>query len=663
MNLKFLYIVVYCLFLSFISLAQPSSGSASEDPGWDDGYKGYLGGEVNYECLGNNTFRFYGRAYFSCNNPLTNVKDIIMPFERAQFIVIDLDNNLEVDRVTIALEDSADQYLFGTEKIPCFIDVNAQLCYWFKGGASSTNVQLAPNENGYLVGMRLPRQGSANIQRIADNRRANSFYYTYIPPFASNSCINSSARFTANPPSYLCVNVPFTYNLNAYDLDGDSLSYGFCNLKYILTDPITDEITLNDVQLTGGLSAEQFMWAESKPQIDPVTGQFYLTPISAGIYTAGICVYEWRDGRVINTTIREIDLVVQDCTKEKVANIPAYADAPNTFAIVCDGYKVQLVNKSLHASSYLWKLGFENRTSTEFEPTVIYPDTGTYEVTLYVDLGENCADSITRLVKIYPEYKADFVVEGNLCLDSVIVLKDATYSTAKPVNFWSWNINKTGEGQLVNEKYLQENVTSTIEKAGDWFITLNSRNAQGCTGTVSKQITIVENPFQLFKDTIININNSFVINPQGAAELTWYPSSFFDDPKSITPTLKLPQTGDFTFLVNGVTPEGCGIIDSFKVTVIGQNLVFMPNAFTPNNDGLNDVVQPVLVGMSKMKSFRIFDKNGTQVYYSLKMAYDLGWDGTYKNQPANVGVYYWIMELEDGNGNEIVEKGDLTLIR
>ena len=127
--------------------------------------------------------------------------------------------------------------------------------------------------------------------------------------------------------------------------------------------------------------------------------------------------------------------------------------------------------------------------------------------------------------------------------------------------------------------------------------------------------------------------------------------------------MKFDNKGIFQFYVNGVTEQGCGIVDSFRVSVIDENLVFMPNAFTPNNDGLNDVLQPILVGMSRLRSFKVFDRYGQLVYYSLKGGSSEGWNGSYKNQPASVGVYYWIIELVDAEGKDRVEKGSVTLLR
>jgi gliding motility-associated-like protein len=87
----------------------------------------------------------------------------------------------------------------------------------------------------------------------------------------------------------------------------------------------------------------------------------------------------------------------------------------------------------------------------------------------------------------------------------------------------------------------------------------------------------------------------------------------------------------------------------------------MPNAFSPNGDGKNDVVKPLLVGYTQLNYFRIFNRWGQQVFATSNT--ELGWNGAYKNDASPIGTYYWIVSADDINGKEVVKKGDLTLLR
>lgn len=89
--------------------------------------------------------------------------------------------------------------------------------------------------------------------------------------------------------------------------------------------------------------------------------------------------------------------------------------------------------------------------------------------------------------------------------------------------------------------------------------------------------------------------------------------------------------------------------------------MYIPNAFSPNGDGLNDRFRFIPVGIATYKFFRIFNRWGTEIYSSTD--FRTGWDGTFKGAPAPVDTYIWILQGTDFNGKEIMKKGTVTLVR
>jgi gliding motility-associated-like protein len=87
----------------------------------------------------------------------------------------------------------------------------------------------------------------------------------------------------------------------------------------------------------------------------------------------------------------------------------------------------------------------------------------------------------------------------------------------------------------------------------------------------------------------------------------------------------------------------------------------VPNAFTPDGDGINDVFRPILIGMRFLKYFRIYNRVG-QLLFSSNVQ-NKGWDGNYQGAPQDPAVYVWILEGTDYLGNTVFEKGSVTLIR
>ncbi len=121
------------------------------------------------------------------------------------------------------------------------------------------------------------------------------------------------------------------------------------------------------------------------------------------------------------------------------------------------------------------------------------------------------------------------------------------------------------------------------------------------------------------------------------------------------------------YLVYGYTDFGC--VDSAKIkidVVCDHNQVFMPNTFTPNNDGANDRFYPRGKGLQIIKSFRIYDRWGEMIFQKSNMALnDLsnGWDGTFKGIKLTPDVYVYVVDAICDTGEPISWTGDITLLR
>jgi len=88
---------------------------------------------------------------------------------------------------------------------------------------------------------------------------------------------------------------------------------------------------------------------------------------------------------------------------------------------------------------------------------------------------------------------------------------------------------------------------------------------------------------------------------------------------------------------------------------------FIPNAFTPNGDGLNDEFKIEGLKHQKLVQFSIYNRYGQEVFSTHNI--DQGWDGRYLGQPCDMDVYYYVIELAKPNAENEVIKGDVSLIR
>ena len=89
--------------------------------------------------------------------------------------------------------------------------------------------------------------------------------------------------------------------------------------------------------------------------------------------------------------------------------------------------------------------------------------------------------------------------------------------------------------------------------------------------------------------------------------------------------------------------------------------IYVPRVFTPNGDGTNDLLKPILVGIATFHYFSIYNRWGNLIFTTQDP--NQGWDGTFKGVPQPVETYLWIAEGIDNNGKKIVQKGMVSLVR
>jgi gliding motility-associated-like protein len=97
-----------------------------------------------------------------------------------------------------------------------------------------------------------------------------------------------------------------------------------------------------------------------------------------------------------------------------------------------------------------------------------------------------------------------------------------------------------------------------------------------------------------------------------------------------------------------------------RVYFAGIN-IYVPRAFSPNNDGTNDVLKPILVGIQTFHYFTVYNRWGNIIFTTTDP--NQGWDGTFKGVPQPIETYLWVAEGIDVNGKKIVAKGMTSLVR
>jgi gliding motility-associated-like protein len=164
-------------------------------------------------------------------------------------------------------------------------------------------------------------------------------------------------------------------------------------------------------------------------------------------------------------------------------------------------------------------------------------------------------------------------------------------------------------------------------------------------------------------DTAVLINQPLQLQASGAEFFTWSPPGYFSDPGIADPIVLFPNPADEIRLqVTGSTAAGCQDSAFVKVRVFrGQPTVYVPSAFTPNNDGRNDVLRPIAVGFTHIEYFNVYNRWG-QLIFSTRVN-GQGWDGRINGRLQDTGSFVWTVKAVDYTGRAYFEKGIFTLIR
>jgi gliding motility-associated-like protein len=171
-------------------------------------------------------------------------------------------------------------------------------------------------------------------------------------------------------------------------------------------------------------------------------------------------------------------------------------------------------------------------------------------------------------------------------------------------------------------------------------------------------------------DTTIQLGDSVLISatiasaPEGYT-LAWTPATALSCDSCL-------QTWAMPFVTTQYTltwsdSNGCTGFDRITVEVTPERRVFIPNAFSPNDDGLNDVFMVYGgSGVYRINDFQIFDRWGELLFSRTDFFPNdplNGWDGMFKGKMMNPGAYVYFVEVEFVDGRVLMYKGDINLIR
>jgi gliding motility-associated-like protein len=238
------------------------------------------------------------------------------------------------------------------------------------------------------------------------------------------------------------------------------------------------------------------------------------------------------------------------------------------------------------------------------------------------------------------------------CVDSLIRLNGNRVS-GSTITQWRWWLPNLGSS-------FQQDTVIRIATPGSYPIRLAAINVDGCaTDTVSLALQVYRTRAFAGNDTLVVAQQPFFLQGAGGVLYAWDPPTGLSDPTIPNPraVLDAPQT----YVLRAYTPVGCDTYDSVRINVFRVAEILMPNAFSPNGDGLNDRLRPIWRGIAQVRYFRVFNRYGQVIFETSDP--QVGWDGTFKGSEATTGTYAFNLYIKQINGSEINKTGTITLVR
>ena len=385
--------------------------------------------------------------------------------------------------------------------------------------------------------------------------------------------------------------------------------------------------------------------------------------IANGTGGAGTLTYSWSSGQtgagphnVCPTVTTEYILTITDSTGATFSDTAVLVVTPNSGTLIlsgnqtiCNGDSVQLVVSG--GTNYTWSPATGLSSSTSTMPWAFPASTTTYIVS-----SPGACDTIrdSVIVSVVPN------ITAGISNDTIICEGESVSLTASGGTTYAWS----PAGSLSSTS--GTTVTATPSLTTTYSVTVSSGNCAPAGNTV----TITVNPSPTIDaglDQTITEGTSTTINGTTTGiNYNWSPGTSLSDSTIQNPEASPSVTTTYT--LTSQSANGCSSTDFITITVeslceaLGEEAIFIASAFSPNGDGKNDVLyvraDTACVDLVK---FEIYDRWGEKMFETELISE--GWDGNYKNSIMGTAVFKYYLEAKSKDGDDIIKKGNIMLIR
>ncbi len=271
--------------------------------------------------------------------------------------------------------------------------------------------------------------------------------------------------------------------------------------------------------------------------------------------------------------------------------------------------------------------------------------------TAYTVIGANiqgtlsCPEQASISVVVLPQIVASVIPSVAICRG-----EKATITAYGGVNYtWDppYGLNTTSLASVVSTASSSVIYTVNVTKEGY------------CSATATTALIVNSLPLVYAgRDTTYNIDEQIFITAKGTGTISWIAGDFIvckDCPQT-----QIQPNRDGCYMAEAISEFGCRATDQVCIVITTNNGIFIPNSFTPNADGLNDVFKIYGNSLLEVKT-EIFDRWGKLLFTSNNI--EQSWDGNYKGVSCDLGVYNYKITYKGVDGKVNEKTGSITLVR
>ncbi|MGZ5219280.1 MAG: T9SS type B sorting domain-containing protein, partial [Chitinophagaceae bacterium] len=320
--------------------------------------------------------------------------------------------------------------------------------------------------------------------------------------------------------------------------------------------------------------------------------------------------------------------------------------------LLCRGEAVQL--NATGGENYLWKPGTGLNSNTVASPLANPLQTTNYIVEVTNSFGCTKPDSLTLTVA--QPIKITMAPDTFVCKGSSVQL------TVHGANSYQWINSVNGLNNI-------QVATPIASPALTTLYTVVGSDAHNCFKDTAT-INVVVQPLPTvraeadFQMMAAETHQLLATPSADVVEWSWSPADYLNCTNCPSPVTQPRRPIDYIVTVRN--QFGCAASDTVSVNLeCAENFVYIPNSFTPNNDGKNDVFYIMGKGIGIIKSLIIFNRWGETVFQRRNFNIDdraNGWDGKQKGILVPAGAYVYFAEMQCDNGQPIIKKGTVTVV-